>query len=440
VKRRTLAVTALAATAALAACSAPAEPDATFPNTPETLAIGAPGQRVELRHESGLTYELTADDDGVRTPVLWDGLWRATAGDEETVVRIGNPAPHGDYRYCWAGTEQGGDRLSGLRPQNVVCAQSTALADGGTPYAEQHEKVRAMLDWLDQGTRAVLRGWYCHLVGEVAASAAVLHAQDVERIVTGNPSHCNFSVIHGAYAAKVVPGGDVGGICSHREDYPMAYDPHMTQCWHGVGMGLARIHRFDIARVDAECARAGDAGWAKNCVEGALNFANNYHLRLEPGEWGPARIDPAWCAGKSAAAHDPRSFSDVCYRIAAKHLLERVDDALAPARRLADGCAGLSDDVRHGCVVAAGSLAGQLIVGYDRPIALVADAADVCAEPVGGFDAGCLERLYSALLLTAQNPKGFPAEEILDLAPESERDSLRAHLDRQAQNTAGISG
>ena len=424
-----------------AACTAQAPPSlGSFENTPELVPFDGPVRKeLTLRHESGFEYRAVIDEGGLRTPVLWDGAWEVWDGTDRkgsfTVGTAPSPPSSPDrsaFDVCLADSTE-----ARVRPEVVNCLQSAALDGRSRPYGDVHRELDDALRRLDTTAANGLRDWYCFLAGEMIAAAAVLDGQDATAMLSGFSSHCSFSLIHGVYMAKVAPGVDLTKVCDHQSRYALAEIDHVSQCWNGIGIGLARLHRFDAERIYESCLAAPEAGARKNCFEGALNHFYNYRFRLPTGTWGPPVIDAAWCGSRGIELVASQEFQEVCYRVAVRGLLEATDPPMAPAEKFVRSCDGLAGPAREGCMVAAGSLAARLIIDYRRSIEVVESAVTICdipeASTSGGeevFDQPCLLRLFSGLVETPQSPYGFPVDELLVKVPEAHRRAVAEHFER----------
>lgn len=406
-----------------------------FTNTPEVLALDLPaGERVVLRHESGVEYDLESDADGVRTPVLWDGLWEARHGKDRFRFTVGPPVVgDGSFEACRTAVDDGS-----FRADVVACLQASAMRRGERPYAAAHRELDEFLRAVDAASPDGPADWYCFLGGEMIAASAVLHGDDPVAMLQEFSSHCSFSLVHGVYTAKVAPDVDPRSICVYRDGFGLPEVDHVSQCWNGIGIGLARIHRFDAAKIFAACTLAPEVGALKNCFEGALNFFYNYRFRLAPGDWSPPRLDAGWCASRGEALLLSAEFQEVCYRVAVRGLLEETVEPMAPAEEFVATCRTLADAPHRGCMVAAGSLAARLVIDYRRPIDVVPSAVDVCRVTSDVYDEPCLLRLFSGLLATPQSPFGFPSAELLARVPERHRQAVAEHFDRWSQAISGV--
>lgn len=406
-----------------------------FTNTPEMLPLDVPaGETVWLRHESGVEYELTATTGGLRSPVLWDGEWEARAGGKRATFTVGAKAFETDsFELCRTSVED-----DALRAEVIVCVQSSAMRRGGRSYADAHRELDDFLSAVEKRSPDGPADWYCFLGGETIAAAAVLRGANDTEILRGYSSHCSFSLIHGVYMAKVVPGVDLGKMCRYEEGFGLSEVDHVSQCWNGIGIGLARLHRFDAAKIFDACRAAPEVGALKNCFEGALNFFYNYRLRLAPGDWSPPSIDARWCAALEPALRSSEEFQEVCYRVAVRGLLEETVDPMTPAEDFVVTCRTLTGAARNGCMVAAGSLAARLVIDYRRPLEVVPSAVSVCSVSAGTYDEPCLVRLFSGLLTTPQNPFGFSSEDLLPRAPSPHRQAIGEHFERWSQAIDGV--
>ena len=425
--------------ALVAAACAPGEKSPTlmgaFQNTPEVLPLNVPaGEKVLLRHTNGTEYTLASEAGGVRTPVLWDGAWEVVSGGQRSQFTVGTPAATADsFDACRAAAVD-----DSVRAEVLACVQSSAMRRGERAYADAHKELDAMLAALEKATPNGPANWYCFMGGEMIAAAAVLNGADASVMLRDFTSHCSFSLIHGVYMAKVAPGLDLRSVCEYQEGFGLQEVDHVSQCWNGIGIGLARIHRFDAGKIFQACAEAPEVGALKNCFEGALNFFYNYQFRLSPGDWYPPSIDARWCASQEEALLGSEEFQEVCYRVAVRGLLEETLDPMAPAKRFAETCRALAGPAREGCMVAAGSLSARLIIDYRRSLDLASEAVEVCGVTTGVYDEPCLVRLFSGLLATPQSPYGFSAEDLLVHAPKAHRQVLSEHFARWSKAILGV--
>ena len=404
-----------------------------FRDTPEFIPFDA-GADVVLRHQSGAEYSGTSTPRGLETPILWDGSWEVLRGGVVVATFSVGPAELGDGSF--AGCIPKSPPFT-VAPDPIACLQSAALRSGARPYADAHAELDEVLAGLERVAPNGPANWYCFLAGEAIAAAAVLNGADLAAMFTGHSSHCSFSLLHGAYAAKVRPGTDLRAVCDHRAEYALEEDEHTSQCWNGIGIGLARLHRFDEHRIVEACQEAPGVGALKNCFEGALNHFRNYRLRLPAGSWGPPQVDPRWCASRRGDVSTSADFQEACYRAATNVFLERTAAPMEPAERFVAVCASLTDPGRQGCMGAAGSLAGRLVLHYKHPLGVVPAAVDVCGT-VTRFDEGCLVRLFSTLLRTPQNRSGFTEEELLPLVPQAHLAAIAGHFERWQVSISGI--
>lgn len=409
--------------------------EGSFTNTPETLPLDVPaGEKVLLRHESGVEYEITSEAGGLRTPVLWDGEWEARHNGEHSRFVVGsNALEAASFESCRSSVAD-----DSLHADLVVCLQSSAMRRGERPYVDAHRELDELLNTIEERSPDGPADWYCFLGGEMIAAAAVLNGADATDILREFSSHCSFSLIHGVYMAKVAPGADLRGLCGYQEGFGLAEIDHVSQCWNGIGIGLARLYRFDATEIFDSCSAAPEVGALKNCFEGALNFFYNYRFRLAPGDWSPPTIDARWCASVDAKLLASEEFQEVCYRVAVRGLLSETTEPMAPAEEFVVTCRVLRGPSRDGCMVAAGSLAARLIVDYRRSLDVLPSAVAVCALRTNTYDEPCLVRLFSGLLETPQSPFGFPAEELLPGVPAAHRQAVGEHFERWAKAITGV--
>jgi len=452
----------LGVTLLLAGCGPADDGGSTFlANTPESFAVPvADGAEVELVHETGLTYALLADGGRVATPVLFDGGWVLSSGGFRQRFDIGSEigadalAGGKDLLdVCWglADVVDGVELPSSGRPGSaaVRCTQSVILEVATSQgYAQAERLLTGSLERL--GRDSMLWGWYCHLAGDIAASGAVLAGEDPRTLMREHRSFCDYSVSHGVGAAVVQqhpgdPAAALAEVCREDPAAEIAAFTYTSQCWHGGGMGLARLLRFDVSEGFEICRSAGAEGWVSNCIEGLFTFAFNYSLRTLPGEWGPSRVDVAFCEGVSESALLYPDFAKTCYRNAAWNFADDVrgrydvlssSDGASEARRFAESCARADTSVRDGCWAAVGNLAALVVErDLDRPAVAVPDAVGVCLDG-GPHVAACLERLLIGLVRTSQHPKGVEKGELLRLLPLEFQGSMTAPLEGWLESVA----
>jgi len=415
-------------------CGEPPVSLGTFPASPEVVPFaGRSGESVLLRHETGAGHSVVVDPAGIRGPLLWDGSWEIVDGSG--TVAVFDVGPTVDrFESCWPE-----EQTKTVEPPVVACLQSVALRRASDPYADVHAEFTAALAVLEERFGEGPGDWYCFLGGEHVAAAAVLSGQDHVGMLERFDSHCSFSLIHGVYMARTYLEPDPEKVCDYRPSYRLAEVDHVSQCWNGVGMGLARQHRFDVVPAHAACLGAPEPGAVKNCYEGMLNYFYNYKFRSPGGGWGPPKVDSAWCSSTGPELEASPDFYDVCYRVAIRDLVVAAADPMGPAEGFATSCIGLPMSQAEGCMVAAGHLAARLVIDFRRPIEIVPSAVEVCR--VGeGFSEPCLFRLFSGVVVTGQSPFGFPPGALLPLVPSAHRSAVAEHLDRWLASVDGVAG
>lgn len=421
-----------------------------FSDAPTRLTIPRAGtQEVTLRHEHGIVHRILSTDGTIEPPLLWDGAWRVeTQGSAVKRIRVGATI---DTRLaadaetlgerllaCW-GVGTGAEPPRATTPDGVRCTQSLVT---DVAARRGYDEAAAMIEHARKGLTDDQNLWgrYCNIAGEAAAAGAVFGGADGRTLIREQRSFCDYSVPHGVGAATVIlhaeePIIPATAVCA--ED-PLSSLPALartSQCWHGVGMGLARLHRLDLGTAAGDCRRAPEDSSRMNCIEGLLAFARTYRLR-GPGavsEWRALALDGETCG---AIGSDP-SLLDTCYRSIgqtfARDAVDRSDDS-AQTREDAVGamtrtCA--ASPVTHqtfcwagvGTVVAA-SLHQDLsdIAEISRWLATCDSATDTASREV------CYERAALGLLANDQLVDGLDVETLTGLVPPAMRAGLREKL------------
>jgi hypothetical protein len=417
------------------------QPAVTYPNSPETLPTGLVDGDATITHESGVSYPVEVRRSLVETPVLWDGLWKLEAADGETItLEIGahqgrtTKLTTGDVLACW-------DReTETVTAESVRCTQAIMMRlalTGGYPAAET--ALKGALDTI--GRNSSMWGWYCHLGGTVAAAGAVLAGADPRQLMNEHKSICDFSVSHGAGVAAVTMAPDRAGqvlneICTPDETTTILPYSYGSQCWHGGGMGLARIHRFEPAKGLAVCLQAPDQGWAGNCIEGMFVGFRDYEKRLDD-EWDAARPTLERCNETTGAPLANRYFMIACYRDAAILIYQDLNRS----GQVGSGDVGPSLDKAAATMEAACKRTPSTLADEACWIATANVISELLGTDIGNRDQitqwwpicerapgnglSCYQRLIIGIVETGQRRDGIPLDELLALTPGDVRGELR---------------
>lgn len=358
------------------------------------------------------------------------GMFLVTAG--------GTDVSQADYGQqlndCWLAqplipeTERQGTKFE-VTAAGARCSQAlmfTVATTHGYPAAEQ--AITRAKDLL--GDEAAVWGWYCHLAGDSAASGAVGAGADPRALMLGNQSFCDYSVSHGVGAMVVSmhatdPGTALSQACAPDPDSDIPPESYASQCWHGGGMGLARLYRLDLERGLTVCLTADAPALRMNCIEGLFAFGRDYQLRVDDGSWPALSATVETC---SQADVNDASFLETCYRSAAIVLVKKLAaTASEPDELLRSGllilekaCVDLPAGVkRRGCWsgvanFTAGSLQRDIsdrdMVQRYFPICTKAPDSDESRKT-------CFQRMAIGLVKNDQQKKGLAVSAIVAMLP-----------------------
>lgn len=419
-----------------------------FDDSPAEIGVAAlpDGTRVRLEHQYGLSLEAVAAGGKIAVPILWDGTWRVRTGREEFDVVVGDRrhqerplrSAGDDLLNCWRTGDEPDITPRATTPYGVRCSQTLLLAlaaEHGYPAAA--EVIARAREGL--GEDANLWGWYCNIAGEAAASGAVFGGADPRTLMRDEESFCDYSVLHGAGAAVAFTAdGDpvkaLENACAADPDSPLPELARTSQCWHGGGMGIARLTGGDTLDGATVCLKADSEASRLNCLDGMFSFARTYLLR---GDW-TSETWPALVVDLTSCARTGGSepLVEACYRSAAqsavRHAAASIADSYDVRERvvtdMAEACAR-SGTHAVSCWTGMGTLvANTLHPDIDDP-AEIRRWVEACAEaPEGAAMSGCYERALLGLLQNDQLVNGLPVEDLVVLAPANLRADVEAKL------------
>jgi hypothetical protein len=437
-----LTLLALAAAACTAnTTGADLQPAVTFDNSPLHVPTGLRDGDGTLTSDLGITYDVTISNHRIEPPVLWDGTWtlRDSKG-HDVIFQVGDPDLDGrtgpdDLARCWQ--LDPGDATSA---RSVRCAQGILLrvaADDG--YAAAETLLRDAFERTPDETDAWTR--YCHLGGTIIAAGAVIGGEAPETVMTTHRSLCDFAVSHGVGAAVATlnpanPAEALRKACQPGTDPGILPYSYGSQCWHGGGMGLARLHRFDYTQGLDVCRQAPDPGWAGNCIEGMFVSYRDYSTRFDEGEaWTINRPTMENCNRTPEPASSDLYYLNACYRYSAVRIYKNLniaelgraelDNALEQANSIMGlSCATAQDDPRrYACWTAAAHLIADIVGNDIGNRELIARWAGIC-ESAPGDGIGCYQRYFSTLVENPQRRDGVPLDDLLAMAPAAIREEL----------------
>lgn len=391
--------------------------------TGETIRFDDPPPRIEnsggaLRHETGLS--LAYPGDGAIEPMfLWDGAWTDANG---TTYQIGGAAPDhvGD---CWTGEDYGTEQMR--------CTENTltqkAYRDGYDAAAEDLERA---LDEL--GRNSTLWGVYCHVGGYAAAAGAVLGGEDPRTLMREKRSFCDYSVLHGVGSAVVSLNADdpASALTETCTPDPLSSIPEFSygsQCWHGGGFGLARLHRLEEDIASRECTKAPNPGFVANCMEGVFSFLR-YHAG-RASAWNVAEPSIERCKNSEPDLLNNADYTTVCYRAVA----EKGSAATETERRrnlelLAEACPQLRGDAElAGCWAGVGNAASLALIDSPGDTELARGLLAYCSAG-GRHKVECEVRAMIGMVKNPQRTRGIEAEELISMAGEDTRVEVRERL------------
>lgn len=348
---------------------------------------------------------------------------------------------------CWltepdSSTEEGngdGPEFT-VAAHGVRCSQSlmfTLAASKGYPVAEKAiNRARDLL-----GGDLAVWGSFCHVAGDAAASGAVSAGADPRALMREYPSFCDYSVSHGVGAMVATlhpddPGGALETICAPDPGSSIPAESYTSQCWHGGGMGLARLYRLDRIQGLQVCLSATDGPARLNCIEGLFAVGRDYGLRVDDGSWAALSVSFEQCA--QLEADDP-AFLDTCFRSGAieyaHDISERYEDN---ATRLSIGtdvlrtvCRGLAaGPKRVGCWSGIANFTAMLLQREADDRNLVRRYVEICdrAPDDDGARKACYQRITLGLVKNEQLRNGLNVDELVALMPAEFRDEIEALL------------
>jgi hypothetical protein len=391
---------------------------------------------VELEHETGLRVTATVTDTRAELPFLWDGNWRDTTTGEE--LHIGGPeTPLAD---CW-NTPTDGDGTDAWTA-SVRCTQNrlsrVAYRDG---YDAAATELQEALDTI--GRESSNWGTYCHIGGYAAAAAAVLAGEDPRTLMRTKTSFCDYSVLHGAASATVSlyatdPVGALTATCTPDPASSIPEFSYGSQCWHGGGFGLARIHRFDVERAATACLGAPEPGWVSNCIEGVNAFVSVHQGRAVA--WSLPRPDAGRCASASEALITSREYQTVCYRTVAEttrgadlDARRRTTDLLVETCRTVNTPAG-----RDGCWAGVGNALSLEMLDTPEDTSTAEVLLRRCEE-ASAAETECLTRAMIGMVRNDQRLVGIEETVLVDLVRPAKREELRVRLRAWLESIGGRS-
>lgn len=412
------------------------------------------GTLVRLEHQYGPSLETAVADGKLAVPILWDGTWRIRTGREVFDVVVGDRRHQkrplrlagDDLLNCWRTGDEPNTTPRATTSYGVRCSQTLLLhlaAEHGYPAAAG--AISHAREGL--GEDANLWGWYCNIAGEAAAVGAIFGGADPRTLMRDEESFCDYSVLHGAGAAVVfTASGDpvkaLENACAADPNSPLPELARTSQCWHGGGMGIARLTGGDTLDGAAVCMKADSEASRLNCLDGMFSFARTYLLRGD----GIADTWPALVVNLSSCARTGGSepLVEACYRSAAQSAVRHAAASIADSHDVREqvvtdmqrACAH-SGTHAVSCWTGMGTLvANTLHPDIDEP-AEVRRWVKACAEaPEGAAMSGCYERVLLGLLRNDQLVNGLPVEDLVVLAPANLRTDIEAKL-RFWQSTLG---
>ena len=383
-------------------------------------AIRAEGTTFTLVHETGLRLSYPVKDGAAETMFLWDGGWSV----EETGERydIGGPALE-DPAACWHGEEHGTEELR--------CTENSLTR---TAYQTGYANAAALLDaaLTDLGRNSTVWGVYCHVGGYAAAAGAVLGGEDPRTLMREEQSFCDYSVLHGVGSAVVSlnlsdPTRALTEICTPDPASDIPEFSYGSQCWHGGGFGLARLHRLDDEAASRDCMAAPNPGYVANCIEGVFSFIR-YHQGRATG-WPVREVRPENCRDADENLRGNADYMTVCYRAAAeKHAAGTEAERRRALAALAAFCPQLTGEAELlGCWSGVGNAVSLSILNTPEDVTAAAEALTHC-EAAGAHRVECEVRAMIGMVKNPQRIRGIEPEELIALAGEQDRSEVSERL------------
>lgn len=431
-----------------------------FTNSPENLHDhGLDGLTYLVHDGTGVRLRLVGDPAHTSLPVLLDGTWRAPLTGRRDVRIVIGGAQHSDpppdprdlseaLLTCWTRPQSISSRLPA--PEGVRCTQSlmtnAAALHGYSAVSAAIEMARAGLSAQDASW-----GWYCGIAGESAATGAVLRGEDPRGLMRKEQSFCDYSVLHGTGTGVVLrnPDNVVSALkqtCAPQKESFVPPTSQESQCWHGGGIGIARITGMDIEKGAIYCGQAPSPVSARNCAEGMFAFARTYLLRYEISEPQPGRLlQKASTCMHLSVSHD---VLNACYRSVGQHLLRTGNASRASstdARKYAveqmqRSCEHIRSEHGTSCWSGFGFLIAMSLHPDVGDHAIIREWVVKCSD-ADTADAvyGCYERALLGLLRNDQLTSGVDPEYLLAMAPPHLRERLHVALDQWLASLVGRS-
>jgi hypothetical protein len=331
------------------------------------------------------------------------------------------------------------------------CSQAlmfTVASVHGYPTAEQAiTRARGLL-----GDDAAVWGWYCHIAGDAAASGAVGAGADPRTLMRDNQSFCDYSVSHGVGAMvanmhTTDPGTALSQACAPDPDSDIPPESYASQCWHGGGMGLARLYRLDYARGLNVCLTADAPASRMNCAEGLFAFGRDYQLRVDDESWPALSATVETC---SQADVNDASFLETCYRSAAIVLAKKLavtesepDEWFrAGLLILETACADLPSGIkRMGCWSGVANFAAASMQRDISDRDMVQRYFPVCAKAPDNDESRktCYQRIVIGLVKNDQLKNGLEVSELVAMTPADLQPAIERHLNSWLESISGRS-
>jgi len=311
----------------------------------------------------------------------------------------------------------------------VRCSQSLMFTLAATKgYATAEKAITRARELL--GDEAAVWGSFCHIAGDAAASGAVSGGDDPRALMRNHQSFCDYSVSHGVGAMVATmnaddPGSSLEAVCAGDPDADIPTISYTSQCWHGGGMGLARLYRLDRARGLQVCLSAQSGPARMNCIEGLFAFGRDYGRRVADGSWRDLAVTTEMCAQSDAT--DP-AFLDTCFRSAAISYETFVTTYYEDVQgQLYEGvthiryfCQGLPAGAKRvGCWSGMANFIALILQRHTDDAALVRRFVAICdsAPDEDGARRACYLRITLGLVRNDQLRNGLEVDELVELTP-----------------------